>query len=254
MVNVKNKWLERRIFLMDDHPITNISGVYKITNIKTGKVYIGISNDIERRKHDHFESLKHNRHHSSKLQRSYNLSKDKSIFIFELIEEINDLSQLKIREQYYIDLYDAFNTGYNCSEKVDNPKYALKNVNKAKRKQELNLLYNEFNELYNEDRILLGSTFKSRLEIKHYKKPTLVEMITAMKWFYDTYGKNDTKLYIRYCFGECILTIADDKDNHFAVYYIKHNEILWDRERTGYRMDDLMKNGLYDEIKHRLLY
>lgn len=104
-------------------------GIYKIINIKNKKVYIGSSKNIERRFKEHLHKLQDNSHHSIKLQRSYNMTKDKSIFKFEIIEETSE-NQLKEREQYYIDLYDSFNTGYNCSEKVDNSKYSLANSKK----------------------------------------------------------------------------------------------------------------------------
>lgn len=98
-------------------------GIYKIENTRTKCVYIGSTKDFSKREKQHFSMLEKNKHHSSKLQRSYNTSKDKSIFKFEIIEEVDDACELKKREQYYIDLYDSFNTGYNCLRDTNNFKY-----------------------------------------------------------------------------------------------------------------------------------
>jgi len=46
--------------------------IYKITNIITSQIYIGSSIDIKERIRRHFKDLKANKHHSLKMQRSYN--------------------------------------------------------------------------------------------------------------------------------------------------------------------------------------
>lgn len=124
-----------------------IIGIYKIENIKNGKIYVGSSKDIEKRWKEHIHKLKYGVHHSVKLQRSYDRIEDKSVFKFEVIEETTE-DMLKEREQYYIDLYDSFNTGYNCCAEVDNPKYNLTNVKKANKAKQLNIFYDKFMTLY----------------------------------------------------------------------------------------------------------
>lgn len=88
--------------------------VYKIENEITGKVYIGSTNDFYRRKHEHFWELMNKSHHSVKLQSDYDKYGEKS-FSMSIIEECEDNIRLD-REQYYIDLYDAANKGYNTSD------------------------------------------------------------------------------------------------------------------------------------------
>ena len=87
-----------------------ISGIYKITNTKNQKVYIGSAKDINCRWCQHKTSLLKGNHHSIKLQRSYNIHGD--VFIYDIIEEC-DIDQLIIREQHYIDLFDSYKNGYN---------------------------------------------------------------------------------------------------------------------------------------------
>jgi group I intron endonuclease len=89
------------------------TGIYKITNIVTGKVYVGSSIRIENRFKEHKYNLNKNIHHSKKLQNSYNkYGSDK--FIFDVIEIcLNNKIILYEREQYYIDLLDSYKNGYN---------------------------------------------------------------------------------------------------------------------------------------------
>lgn len=72
-------------------------GIYKITNTKNGKVYIGQTNDINRRKEQHFTALLLGKHENKAMQQDY--LKWKDYFTFEVIEECY-LSMLNIREKY----------------------------------------------------------------------------------------------------------------------------------------------------------
>lgn len=88
-----------------------LSGIYKIKNVINNKSYIGSSININNRIKQHKESLLKGKHHSIKLQRSY----DKygvNNFKFEIIEEVPN-ENLIDREQHYINLFDSYNNGYN---------------------------------------------------------------------------------------------------------------------------------------------
>lgn len=76
-------------------------GVYKITNIKNNKVYVGSSKNLRKRRYDHFEMLKLNKHHSIYLQRAYNKSNNKNDFVFEVLEYCNE-KDLLVKEQYWL--------------------------------------------------------------------------------------------------------------------------------------------------------
>lgn len=97
-------------------------GIYKITNIKTSKVYIGSSENINKRWRQHRTDLNCNRHHSIHLQRSYN-KHSKDSFQYEIIEEclIDILLQ---REQYYKNLYKSYlrKYGYDMCQFAGNCK------------------------------------------------------------------------------------------------------------------------------------
>lgn len=85
--------------------------VYAVYNIETHKFYIGSTKSPISRKNRHFSQLKRNIHHSQKLQASYN-KYGLHAFVFLIIEVVNFSNQIE-REQYYIDLYNAVDNGYN---------------------------------------------------------------------------------------------------------------------------------------------
>lgn len=141
-------------------------GVYEILNTNTNKRYVGSSINIEKRHKDHIRDLNNNKHHSIKLQRSWNKAKDKDIFKFSIIEIVDNIDILHKREQYYIDLYDSFYNGYNCSM-VDNVNINNKKLSK-KKKDEINKIRNKmyfesYMELYEEYKFNIDISSKSYL-------------------------------------------------------------------------------------------
>lgn len=158
-------------------------GVYSITNTKTGKMYIGSSKNIETRWKQHLKMLNNGTHHSAKLQRSYTATKDKSVFQLDVLEEVADETTLLDVEQKYIDKFDTFNSGYNCSANTRDVRFTAKSKTKA----ELKSLYAEFWSLYNEDYVRLAPVQIQRIEAKHYKHKTIRDLIKMMKWFTENY-------------------------------------------------------------------
>lgn len=100
-----------------------MQGIYKIANTENGQAYIGRSTDIENRWKQHRDDLEKGIHHSYKLQRCYDQLSDKSMLKYEVVEIVDDISDMPEREQYYYDQYDSYNNGYNCCQYADNPKY-----------------------------------------------------------------------------------------------------------------------------------
>ena len=87
-------------------------GIYKITNQINGKVYIGQSNDIQRRWQEHKNPSKF----LSSKKKLYEAFKEYGIenFSFEVLEECSR-EELDEKEIYYIEYYDSFNDGYNLT-------------------------------------------------------------------------------------------------------------------------------------------
>lgn len=95
------------------------NGIYKIINIINQKCYTGSAINFSSRWAKHKKDLLQNKHHSKHLQRAWN-KYGKTNFKFEVVEFIEKIENkiefkkyLLEREQYYIDLFDSYNNGYN---------------------------------------------------------------------------------------------------------------------------------------------
>lgn len=91
------------------------SGIYKITRLKTGEIYIGKSTDVKKRWTEHCKtafgvgSIAHSVLHTT-------MKKDGiENFTFELLEEVPK-DKLTEREKYWITFYDSKNYGMNMRE------------------------------------------------------------------------------------------------------------------------------------------
>ena len=80
-------------------------GIYRILNTKNNKIYIGSSENLNKRRIDHFGLLKRNKHHSIHLQRAWNRTLNpESTFIFEILEYCKK-EELLDKENYYLNYY-----------------------------------------------------------------------------------------------------------------------------------------------------
>ena len=92
--------------------IEDKSGIYKITNINSGKAYIGKSTNIKKRLADHFKSAigiktiaDQSIHHAILETGFWNWTIEYIIYCDK--EQLNDM------EKYYIDFFKTQNFGYN---------------------------------------------------------------------------------------------------------------------------------------------
>ena len=91
---------------------TTCSGIYKITCLKTGEIYIGKSTDVKSRWQQHCKSafncgtIAHSLLHTKMKQ--YGIEQ----FTFELVEQVPK-DQLSEREKFYINFYQTKETGLN---------------------------------------------------------------------------------------------------------------------------------------------
>ena len=88
-------------------------GIYKITNKKTGKSYIGQSIDIERRIEEHIKAPhdKSNSSYALPLQQDIR-SEGKEAFEFQILEECAK-EELNEKEHLYIEEFNSYLEGYN---------------------------------------------------------------------------------------------------------------------------------------------
>ena len=85
-------------------------GIYKIENKLNGKVYIGQSNNIERRFQEH-----QTKGTSSRIPVDIAIQKyGKENFTYEVIEETS-IEKLNEAEKFWIQKFNSVEDGYNCS-------------------------------------------------------------------------------------------------------------------------------------------
>lgn len=227
-------------------------GVYKIENIKNHKVYIGSSKNIKNRWKQHLYSLKTNTHHSIKLQSCYNKLKDKSILQFSIVEIVDDKTKLKEREQYYINLYDAYKSGYNCSAQVDNPKYALKNQNKTKRHKLAMQLYKEFDEIYDNSIFKFPPKILDRIQTKQYTFIGMKRIMCLMELYLKYYKRMRFVCRIYLDREYVYMKIRANKNDYILYKLCKNKAIAYfpitpcDVKMMKYRSD-------YNRLLHTML-
>ena len=92
------------------------TGVYKILNNSNNKVYIGSATDIKKRWRDHKWHLKHNKHHNSHLQLSWN-KYGAEVFEFIIILECL-IEELLEKETEHMMKYNSLDNkyGYNVNK------------------------------------------------------------------------------------------------------------------------------------------
>lgn len=113
-------------------------GIYKITNLINGKMYIGKSNNIERRKREH-----KNMEGKSVIHDAIRKYGNEN-FSFEVVEEC-PLEKLNEREIYWIKYFNTFlGEGYNCTPGGDGFIHPVK-VSDEQLKQIINDLINHTN-------------------------------------------------------------------------------------------------------------
>ena len=90
--------------------------IYKIENTVNHKKYIGLTNNIARRRGRHFTDLKRGAHDNHHLQKEYDIyGKEAFVFTveFEGDAEPDEISALEVE---YIARYDSYRNGYNQNE------------------------------------------------------------------------------------------------------------------------------------------
>lgn len=97
------------------HDQANSAGLYKISNSKNGRLYIGSTYRFKKRGSDHFRHLKANRHPNKFLQSDWNKC-GPDVFVFEVVEIIQDKEKRLEAEERLIQLhFDRQKQCYNAT-------------------------------------------------------------------------------------------------------------------------------------------
>ena len=128
-------------------------GIYKFTNLINGNAYIGQASNIDRRYREHISRANNsnNKEYNSvfhKALRKYGLEN----FSFEILEECS-IEILNEREQYWINYFNTYQKGYNCTSGGDTmeatKKYDIELIKVIKEiLLKTNLTYQEIHERY----------------------------------------------------------------------------------------------------------
>jgi len=137
------------------------SGIYKIqSTTHPERIYIGSAVNINRRHNQHLRDLKHNTHHSVKLQRHFNKYGQNDL-MFIIIEEC-PVDILLIKEQYHLNLNNTYfnicktagnclgRTPWNKNSKMSNnfsEKMKVASIGNNNRKGKFKLNKNNINEI-----------------------------------------------------------------------------------------------------------
>jgi group I intron endonuclease len=110
-------------------------GVYFIKNLINDKVYVGSSQDIERRFYLHKHYLNKGKHINQHLQNAWNEYGEEN-FSFSILEQIDNIEQLLEKEKECIIHYNSINRefGYNICEDTTAPMVGRKHSEFSKQK------------------------------------------------------------------------------------------------------------------------
>jgi excinuclease UvrABC nuclease subunit len=111
------------------------SGIYKIVCTANGKVYVGSAVNLDKRKREHFNALRSNRHHNKHLQRAFN-KHEEDYFKFEVVIECDEENLLQ-EEEEQIKEYDSFNSGFNLVETPTKNMLGYKHTQESLRKMSI---------------------------------------------------------------------------------------------------------------------
>jgi group I intron endonuclease len=121
--------------------LQSISGIYKITSVTSGKIYIGCASNVRTRINAHLYDLRRKKHNNSYLQKAWTKYGEEN-FVFEIIEECV-ISNLHAREHYWVNKLNCLDRsiGYNlkptdpngCSIHSEETKEKLRLANKGKK-------------------------------------------------------------------------------------------------------------------------
>jgi group I intron endonuclease len=153
------------------------SGVYKITNVKNGKFYIGSAKDIDRRWWEHKNDLKKNKHINPKLQHAWDFYGETN-FDFIILENADE-TVLVQREQFYLDMFKPYmrDIGYNITPTAGGGDNFTHNPNKEQIIKNMTVA-NNVGHMHGK---------KHSEEAKEKQKERAVGRYT-LEWFVDKYG------------------------------------------------------------------
>lgn len=163
----------------------NKIGIYKITNLISGRVYVGQTKEgFQKRYWFHRWSLRNNKHSNKHLQNSWNKYGEDN-FIFEVIEVV-DKCDIDEREKYWIDYYRKNGECY-CIQDGGQPNNLVVYVSSESRKRtgELNRQRMLGSKLTEETKAKMSKTRLGKHPIRKNDTMTIDEATQVKKMLID---------------------------------------------------------------------
>ncbi len=110
------------------------SGIYIISNLESGKRYIGSSNNLYNRLYQHFKELENNVHANQHFQNAWN-KYGEDAFEYSILEYCDEEIRLE-REKYYIDtIVPEYNVnGINCNSILNHSEETKQKISQSIKK------------------------------------------------------------------------------------------------------------------------
>lgn len=106
-----------------------------------------------------------------------------------------------------------------------------------------------FNEIYDEDLILISRTQYWRIQDKHYGVNSMKALCAGILFYLENYNK-PYKLGVAYKGTKIFYEICDEKDNTFAIYEYKRGKVMLDKIDTDLYLDYLKRLNDYNAETH----
>lgn len=121
------------------HGKDKLSAAYILQHVKSGKIYIGSTGDIYRRKNKHYSSLISGNHHVTSLQEAYNSNPNIRFFVIltNNREEAYDYEQQLLN--HYNGIRPLFNIATNAVRSWLNLKHSEETKNKIREKVKIRM-------------------------------------------------------------------------------------------------------------------
>lgn len=220
-------------------------GIYKITNKSNGKMYIGQSNDIQRRFYEH-----QTKGESSRIPLDIEIKElGKDAFTYEVLEEC-EISQLNEKEAYWEVYYNAREVGYNKNKCGQTNLYGENNPNCKLTESDIYFIRQSYNQHKKQKEVY--QLFKDKVSFSYFQNlwqgrswtHIMPEVFTeANKQYYiyeNSKGSNGAKsefseeeiieIRTRYMTESAKLIYEDYKDR---VKFQTFQAILWGRSYTN---------------------
>lgn len=200
--------------------------IYKITNLTTGKIYIGSASWYDKRIGTHIHRLRRNDHDNIYLQNAWNKYGEED-FSFEIIEEANKENLIE-REQYWIDTTNCIDrkVGYNI-QKIAGTSKGRKMPESARKK------IGDFwrGKKFSNERII--KVRKDRTEAQGKKVVVYDKSMTFLHEFSSiSECSRQLKVSIASISKQCSQLSGNKKNRKDSHYIFRYKDIVWSHAKV----------------------